>query len=440
MDIHAHHIFPNKVFLSGSDYFHLLLKKDTENNPVDQNIIRIVVDFDREEAMQTFVKNIQSSQIIHWMCNITLQQGSFFSSPYWLYKNAENKIQIHEHHLEGNQRIPDKVLQQSIKLNIDPCIMVDVIYLPNNQTSLIISWHHLLMDGRGAGLSIRHLQTIHHGTQFSVEDFFPKPETSNSIWSQIKNLFFIRYFMEDSVRGPLMTLPVNAPKQKNTFVLKSIHLNHEETNLLDKTAKENGCKFGATLYLLAICAQLFYSLPSLQNKLGTIWVPLPYDGRKRGSKGPMITNCISFLFYRIESKSIESLEEIVKDLQRQMSAQIAEGIPKKYQDFLHSMKRIPVKLTRKLMAKYTHKASPSFLFTAAGQENWDTNHLFKDGVTHIQIIPPFVFPQGLTFSFLRFNNKLTMNLVFEESRLSPDEINHIEHKIKSLFSIHSNLE
>lgn len=439
MDFHAHHSFPTKVYLSGSDYFHLLLQKKPENHVGEQNIIRLKVDFEHKNCLDQFIQHIQSSPIIHWMCNITLHHSTFLSAPYWFYQNKNKSIQIKEHPFEENQQIPKSILQQGIRINIDPLIQIDIFHTPTNQSTLVISWHHLLMDGRGAGLLIRHVNSTNKDSHTFFQDFFPKPQTSISFWAQLKNIFFIRYFMEEAVRGTLLSMPIHASNTKPQFILKSIHLNREETSQLDKTAQAKGAKFGATLFLLACCAQLFYALPSIKNQSGTIWVPLPYDGRKRGSLGPMITNCISFLFYRIDTKNIESLEETIKDLQRQMSEQIGSEIPKKYHAFLHSMKRIPVKFTQILMSKYTQKASPSFLFTAAGQENWDTQNLFKEGVSLIQIIPPFVFPQGLTFSFLRYNNQLTMNIVFEESRLSSDEINLLEQKIQALFSIHSKL-
>ena len=60
------------------------------------------------------------------------------------------------------------------------------------------------------------------------------------------------------------------------------------------------------------------------------------------------------------------------------------------------------------------------------------NKLMEFPFSDITIIPPFTYPPGLTFSFLRIDNSLKMNLVFAEQGIDENDLNFIETKIRSI--------
>ena len=123
----------------------------------------------------------------------------------------------------------------------------------------------------------------------------------------------------------------------------------------------------AQLYiLLPAVRMLFICLNKQRNKAGDIWMPVPYDGRLRGAAGPLISNCVSFLFYRIPQSELNNVPQTVKCLSTQMTSQIKDGIPQKYTMFLNMMRHVPLWLYYFLISRTGKGVFASFLYTSTG--------------------------------------------------------------------------
>jgi hypothetical protein len=151
-------------------------------------------------------------------------------------------------------------------------------------------------------------------------------------------------------------------------------------------------------------------------------VPIPQDGRKRGGFGPIISNCISFLFYRLSINDLSSVKQTVQSINLQLAEQLKLDMPRKYNMLLDMMRYIPLKLYHFLSTNASKGVVASFLYSSAGEDYWDMNTLSNKPLDDVLILPPATFPPGLTFSFLRFNNNLKMNIVYCEETISNKEL------------------
>ena len=179
-------------------------------------------------------------------------------------------------------------------------------------------------------------------------------------------------------------------------------------------------------FLIAACAHVVHAINKNRGTSDAIWLPVPYDGRKRGGIGPIITNCISFLFYRIPAKELNTIKETVLCIKEQMTEQIKIEMPAKYNLLLDMLRHIPLSLYDYITTRSSKGVVAGFLFSSAGQDVWDMNTLLDNPIEDILVIPPFAYPPGLVFSFLRFNNQLKMNIVYSESIISQEEFESIE--------------
>jgi NRPS condensation-like uncharacterized protein len=423
---------PAKVHLSGDDYFQLMLEGKSINNTVGNNVIRVVFDFSNEAEASTMINNIQSSPIIHWICNITISKGVIFTKRYWKYINRGKKITINEHFNNQTDRVPKLIIDKKINLKSDCLISFDLIRYESKKISLVLSWHHIIMDGRGASVLINHLHDGGVITQKILDSFFPSKVKSLSLFQHIKNMYEVKKFIETSSKAPIAVVGFNDVIQAGTLALKTVYFNDEETALIEKNAKLNGVMFGVNNYLIACCAHVAYRLSQVHKQKGIIWLPVPQDGRKRGGDGPIIGNCVSFLFYRLLPADFDSVSSTVKAINKQMMAQAKMEMPKKYAQLLIMMQHIPLWLYRFLITRSSKGVVASFLYSSAGEGVRDANTLMNNSVSDVLIIPPFLYPPGLTFSFMHFNNAIKMNLVYCENNFTPHEIVVIENEIKEL--------
>ncbi len=413
--------FPSKVFLSGADCFHLMLEINSKKYQTGNNVIRIVLHFNNEDSALPILANIRLSPLIYWFCNIQLVKGFWFQKPHWKFEDQGNKIEIREHQHGINSGLPAEILDRKITLDNKSQIEFDLIRYPTQKVAIIISWHHIVMDARGSRLLTAHLSNpLTHDPSFFT-DFFPVKAKRGSLIQYIRNMYEVKHFIENSSRAPIATVSQPGITKRN-FKIQTIHFTTRETEQIDKTAKENGARFGANAFLLACCAHLVNEINKIRGSAGTIWLPVPYDGRKRGGHGPIVTNCISFLFYRLPQSDLTSLKKTVASINQQMSDQIKNDWPKKFNMLLDMMRYFPLRLHYFLSNRPSKGVVSSFLYTSAGEDTWDTNRLLTDHIEDVLIIPPLVFPPGLTFSFSRHNNTLRMNIVYCSNILKEAEL------------------
>lgn len=413
--------FPRKVFLSGADCFHLMLEINSKKYQTGNNVIRIVLHFNSEDSALPILSNIHRSPLIYWFCNIQLVKGFWFQKPHWKFEDQGNKIEIREHQHTTNTGVPVEILDRKITLDNKSQIEFDLIRYPSQKVAIVISWHHIVMDARGSRLLISHLSNPLPNDPSFLTDFFPDKAKRGSLIENIRNMYEVKHFIENSSRAPIATVSQPGITKRN-FKIQTIHFTNQETERIDKTAKENGAHFGANAFLLACCAHLVNEINKMRGSAGTIWLPVPYDGRKRGGHGPIVTNCISFLFYRLPQSDLASLKKTVASINEQMSDQIKSDSPKKFNMLLDMMRYFPLRLHYFLSNRPSKGVVSSFLYTSAGEDTWDTNKLLTDSIEDVLIIPPLVFPPGLTFSFSRHNNTLRMNIVYCSNILKEAEL------------------
>lgn len=422
---------PEKVFLSGADCFHLMLELNSKKHRSNNNVIRIILHFDTEETIRPILNNIQASPLIHWMCNISLVNPFLFQKPYWKYTPSNKSIHINRHVCEQNQTIPDELLHRKIHIDSHCLIEFDVISYASKKVALVMSWHHIIMDGRGSGMLLQHISNNSPLKPELLPDFFPKENNNTSLFQYIKNMYEVKAFIEKSSQAPIASVAKNNTSDKSNFKIKTICFSKTETEKIDSNAKKNGARFGSNIFLMSCCAHIVHQINLKRQSPGTIWIPIPQDGRKRGGFGPVISNCISFLFYRLQVSDLSSVKQTVQSVNQQLAEQLKQDMPRKYNLLLNMMRHIPLKLYHFLSTNASKGVVASFLYSSAGEDFWDMNSLMNQSMSDVLILPPSSFPPGLTFSFLRFNNQLKMNIVYCEETISTEELLLIENHIKT---------
>ena len=422
--------FPQKIYLSGADCFHLMLEINSKKNISSNNVIRIIFHFDDEVSVEPIINNIKSSPLISWLCNISLVKGFLFQKPYWEYKNIGNKITIKNHFCDTDKFIPNEILNRKITIHSDCLIEFDLIKYASKKTTLVVSWHHIIMDGRGSGMLMQHLNSQTPVSNKLFSEFFPDNKTKTSLYQYIKNMYEVKAFIEKSSKAPISSVSKENINSNGTFKTKTIFFNKLETEKIDSNSKKNGSRFGSNIFLMSCCAHMVHEINILRQSPGTIWIPIPQDGRKRGGFGPIISNCISFLFYRLPISDLTSVKQTVQSINNQLAEQIKLDMPRKYNMLLNMMRHIPLKLYHFLSTNASKGVVASFLYSSAGEDFRDLNSLTNKPANDILILPPSTFPPGLTFSFLRFDNNLKMNIVYCEDTISTKELDLIKLNIK----------
>jgi hypothetical protein len=426
-------VLPKKVILSGADCFHLVLDKHAKKHGAGGNVMRKVFYFSSSLSFEKVEAILKDSPIIYWLCNIKLMEPHLLRLPYWKYKDRGNEILIQKHTCAVENEIPGNILTRDITVESDRFIEADIIYYPSGSSAFVLSWNHILLDAKGTTLLFEHLNHLSENKSQNFDIFFPAKEKKTNIFTYINNMYKVKKFVQTSAKPPVSSVAMAKTKHGHEETLnKTIAFNADETAKIAASAFKTGSRFGPTLYFIACCSQVIHLLNKQKNKAGDVWLPIPYDGRLRGAAGPLISNCVSFLFYRIPETALADVPQTVKCLSTQMKSQIADRIPQRYTMFLNMMRHIPLWLYYFLVSRTGKGVFASFLYTSTGDNFNELTHLFGEPLRDLNMIPALTFPPGLTFVFLKHDNELNINIAYSPDVINNNELHLIEEKIKEI--------
>lgn len=424
---------PEKVILSGADCFHLVLDKHAKKHGAGGNVMRKAFYFSKALSFDKINSILKSSPVIYWLCNIKLVNGFLLKKPYWKYTDSGREIILYRHQAEVENEIPEIILSRDINTESERFIEADLVYYPSGGCAFVLSWNHMLLDAKGTTLLFEHLNHISENKPHNFNIFFPGKEKTPGIVAYIRNMYKVKRFVQTSSRPPVYSIAGATTKQTEGKTLNHIiSFSAEETSIITKNAFEAGSRFGPTLYFIACCSHVIYYLNSEKNNKADIWLPIPYDGRLKGAEGPLISNCVSFLFYRLNQKELINVEQTVKSLSEQMKEQIKNRIPKKYTMFLNMMRHIPLWLYYFLVSRTGRGVFASFLYTSTGDNFNDLVSLFGEPLSKLTMTPALTFPPGLTFVFLKHDDTLDVNITYSPEIISHNELLLIEQNLKEI--------
>jgi len=429
---------PEKVTLSGADCFHLVLDKHAKKHGAGGNVMRKIFHFGKPLNFDRIESILKSSAVIHWLCNIKLKHGTLITPPCWVYAEQGREIILLEHHADNENEIPENILSRNITVKSLRFIEADLVYYPSGACAFILSWNHILLDAKGTTLLFEHLNQLSENKSQKLDVLFPAKEKKHGFVAHIRNMFQVEKFVKISAKPPVSSVAFSAAKSGDgKTCTKIISFNTHETKKIHENALKSGSRFGPTLYLVACCSHVIHNLNQQRNKAGDLWIPVPYDGRLRGAEGPLISNSVSFLFYRVPGTELNTVTQTVKCLSRQMTEQIKERIPHKYSMFLNMMRHAPLWLYYFLIYHTNKGVFASFLYTSTGDNFNDLKSLFGEPIKNINMIPALTYPPGLTFVFLKHDEALNLNIAYSPDIINNNELVLIEEKIKEiLFADH----
>jgi len=424
---------PRKVILSGADCFHLVLDKHAKKHSAGGNVMRKIFYFNNVLSFDKINGILKSSAVIYWLCNIEFVPGMLMKLPSWRYNDTGNEIILLEHHAAVADEIPETILNRDITIESKRFIEADLVHYPSGSCAFILSWNHILLDAKGTTLLFEHLNLLSERKPQRTDIFFPGKEKKTNIITYILNMYKVKRFVQTSSRAPVSSVAsVSTKTGEGKTCTKIISFNEAETKKINTNAFKTGSRFGPTLYLVACCAHVINFFNRQKNKAGDIWLPVPYDGRLRGAAGPLISNCVSFLFYRIPQNEMETVTQTVKCLSAQMTSQIKDGIPQKYSMFLNMMRHMPLWLYYFLISRTGKGVFASFLYTSTGDNFNNLKSLFGEPIRNLNMIPALTFPPGLTFVFLKHDNELNINIAYSPDVINNNDLHLIEEKIKEI--------
>lgn len=408
--------------LTSTDCFILALEKHDEQTDTSGNTCRYVFELNGIIDTKKLTEKINQNVISLQLASLFIRKKGPFGLPQWI-SGPQNPINVNVY--EDDSFLNSPLFNKRISAEGSQMIAFDVIKKSDGNSTFIFSWNHLIMDSYGAVLYLKQLNRHENGaTIISTE------KKSKDI-SSLKNAIKAKRFLSLTSRRPTSGIyPLNASKNAHQKI-KTIRFTKEESAQIDINAPKAGAKFGPSPFFLTCSARIVKRiLKKRKTHVSDFWIPVPQNQRKRGASGPILGNHLSFLFYRINSKNLDSLNDSVKSINDQMVAQVRKGIPKAYDSLMNLLKRTPSGLYYHLIKGPQGRSLSGFLFTVA--EDHPSELLSFEGmdVSDAYSLPPNLLSPGLTFAFMKFQGCLQLMILTYDEILSENEMIELEKQIR----------
>jgi hypothetical protein len=432
--------FPRQLRLTGGDYFFEAMDRRLRRAGLPGNVCHLALRLEPGLNTERLRERLEASPIFDWLSRVRMVRLLPVLPPRWRTSARRGPI-LHEHDGEGANGkelagLPSAVLGRELRAGRSPALALDLVRHADGSAHLVLSWHHSLMDVRGAELLLRHLQA--GGAADSspgVQDLF-HPEQRKfglpRLWGGYRRkVMFARgalALINTTCQEPLFSLlpaPQRVGRCQHHYRIWSF--GEEETARIERHCQRLNASFRRSHFYLAASIQALHAVAARRGEArGAYLIPVPHDMRRRGDRGPIFSNQLSFLFYRIEPRLAASMSEMIGELTRQMMDQVRNRTPESLMAAMDLFKPMPLDFYLHRLGRPTRGKFASFFFSDAGESCAGMNEVLGGRLAAVTHLAPASRPPGLAVAFSHFRGQLCVMLAWVDDCLSVVEVAGLE--------------
>ena len=337
---------PRQIRLAAGDYFMHGQDRRMRREGLSGNICYIAMRLGNGLDVECLRQRITASPVLDWISRVRVVRrlpffrrsggrrpgrGNFFSST--RIQTAPGRAAAAA---AGFWR------QRELHAGRGPGIAFDLMRQPDGTHHL--SWNHVLLDARGMDLLLASWApvTAERGARQKPNQSEAAGLGPSGWWPNAKKARSVKWLMMG--RGPVFTLvpPGGKPARRRNHY-RVVSFSHAGTARIDARCQQLNAGFRRSHFYLASSLRALHDLAVRRgNRDGAYLIPVPHDTRRRGSNGPIFSNHLSILFYRIEPQPAGKMSRIMAELGRQMTDQIRDRFPQCCMAALDMFKPLPL--------------------------------------------------------------------------------------------------
>jgi hypothetical protein len=432
---------PRQIRLAPGDYFMHGQDRRMRQVGLPGNVCCAVIKLGNGFDVERLRRRIAESPIMGWLARAKIHRAlPAVLPPLWRISEKPKPI-FFDHGLQNGEAapawdVPKVVADRELDAGRGPGIAFDVMRHADGTSHLFLSWNHTHLDARGLDFLLNHLNADETKTPAPKPPNFISPKQLGSglagWWPNVKLARSCKKWLDESGADPLFSLLPPGPRPascRNNY--RIIYFSEEETARIDSRCQQFNCGFRRSHFYLASSLRALHTVASQRgNQDGAYLIPVPHDTRKRGANGPIFSNHLSILFYRIEPKFAGSITGILGELSRQMTDQIRDKFPESCMAALDMFKPLPLGFYVNHLGKPTGGKFATFSFSDSGETCAGMKDFFGGKILEVTHLVPAWRPPGLMIVFLRFNNRLSAQISWVDDCLKLAEVDGMERDVR----------
>ena len=432
---------PRQIRLAAGDYFMHGQDARMRQLGLQGNVCRVALRLDGGFNTALLRERVTASPMLNWLARVRITRPLPVFPAVWRTVDQPGAV-LYEHdgpEVNGAEtgQLPREVMERDLHAGEGAALALDLVRQADDTRHLVLSWNHALMDVRGAELVLRHLNANGGVKESPTMGDLINPDQMTSSWSRwwanVKIARGSMAWLRASGREPLFSLvPAGRPAGPCRGQSRVISFSREETIRIEERCQRLNAGFRRSHFYLAASLRGLHTVASARgNKDGAYLAPVPHDIRKRGGTGPIFSNHLSILFYRIEPSQAVSLRGIIDELTRQMMDQVRSRFPECCMASLEMFKPLPLNFYVRHLGTPTRGKFASLCFSDSGESCAGMKELLGGRIQTVTHLVPTWRPPGLTVLFWSFGGELRALLAWVEDCLSPPEVDVLEQGLRA---------
>ncbi len=286
---------------------------------------------------------------------------------------------------------------------------------------LMMSWSHLLVDGKGAELLLMALDRLHRTGQCALRELEeqPAPETRHlgQLW---KSASPMTWRFEELRKVKFEAL---APRRASSGALayEVRVLTEAETAAVKRRMR--GFSELVNLPFQLACAMRAHDAVFAHRgqRPDSLMCSVPVQTRKKGGAGPLFQNHLVMFFAQCARRELETLEQAAASLAEQHQRFLREGLDRAFDDLMRLMRWVPSGLYVKLVNWRMKGLLNSFFHSDTGEFAPGMESFLGARVRTAYHVPGFSSPPGTGLFVNEKHGRLVLTQCWREGVLKPEE-------------------
>ena len=381
-----------------------------------------------------------ASPTLDWLARVRIIRPVPVLPPIWRTASRPRTI-LFEHSTQSASAdwplpLPQMVAARELHAARGPALAFDLLPQADGTHHLFLSWNHTLLDARGMDLLLSHLNASTETNGAANKNLLNPSQRGWSLagwWPNAKKAHGSVKWLNESGREPLFTLvPEGRRPRSCRNQYRVVSFSREDTARIDERCQRLSAGFRRSHFYLAGSLRAVHALAMRRgNKDGAYLIPVPHDTRRRGAGGPIFSNHLSILFYRIAPQQCGKLSDIVGELGRQMTNQIRDRFPECCMAALEMFKPLPLGFFGRRLGKPTRGKFATFCFSDSGEACAGMTDFLEAPILEVTHLVPTWRPPGLTLVFLSFGGRPSALLSWVDDCLTLAEVEGLERDLRA---------
>lgn len=432
---------PRKIRFAPGDYFMLAQDLWMRRSGLKGNICCAILQLDRGFDIERLRRRMAESPFINWLARARAVRPLPFLPPVWNTHSAPGQLLFEHDDKDGEMATPwsppPAVTTHQLRADREPGVAFDIVHHADGTAHFFFSWNHTHLDAQGVDFILHHLSSAGDTNGSAVLKDFIQANQLNGLplkkwWATAGFAHTSMKWLDESGKEPLFT-PAPQENRSNNQVnhCRRIRFTEEETaRIAERSGKITG-GFRRSHFYLAASVQALHAIARQRGEAGGAYlIPVPHDTRKHGAKGPIFSNHLSILFYRIEAQQADRIRDIVGELGRQMTNQIRDRFPEACMAALNMFKVLPPGFYVKHLGKPTRGKIASLSFSDSGEACPGMIEFCGAKILDVTHLIPCWSSPGVTVLFLQFGGRLSILMSWVDDCLTAAEADVLEKDIR----------